>query len=312
MTMTRPFIRALRLLACSAALAAPPLLPGAVRADEVVIERCMVSLGEDGEAQVAAREAGVIEELAARKGMEVAADADLAVLESDQPRMDLEKAQAELAQAQAKAASDVDERFAVASEGAAQKAFERAESSSKAVRASVTDVELDRLRLEWEKTTLQIEQAKLERSLAGLAAQVKQVEVDAASHAIGRRRIRSPITGMVLDVFKHKGEWLQPGDVLAHVIRTDVVQVEGYVDRPRERGIAVGVPVKVLLGGGNGTPEEFAGRITYVRPKEESGEYRVYAEVANRKAGDTWLLQLGQEVTMKVLVGGAVAAPSGP
>lgn len=299
-----------RLLACMAVVATT--CGTAACAGEVVIERCMVSLGEDGEAQVAAREAGVIEELKARKGMEVAADADLAILDSDQPRMELEKAQAELAQAKAKASSDVDERFAVASEGAAEKAFEKAQSSSTSVRGSVTEVELDRLRLEWQKTKLQIEQAQLERSLAGLAAQVKQVEVDAADHAIGRRRIKSPIAGIVLDVFKHQGEWMQPGDVLAHVIRTDVVQVEGYVVNPRERGIAVGTPVKVLLAGAGGKPEEFAGRITYVRPKEESGEYRVYAEVANRKAGDTWLLQFGQEVTMKVLVGGAAAPPPGP
>jgi len=270
----------------------------------VVIERCIVSLGEDGEAQVAAREAGVIEELKARKGQEVTADADLAILDADQPRMELEKAQAELEQAKAKAASDVDERFAVASEGAARKASEKAEESHRKVPGSVTDVERDRLNLEWQKTKLQIEQAQLERSLADLTARAKQVEVDAADHAIGRRRIRSPITGMVLDVFKHKGEWMQPGDVLAHVIRTDVVQVEGYVEKPRERGLVVGTPVTVVLVGAGGKPEEFAGKITYVRPKEESGEYRVYAEVANRKVGDTLLLQIGQEVTMKVLVAG--------
>lgn len=294
-------------LALTAILPAACAGPAAGAGGEVVIERCIVSLGEDGEAQVAAREAGVIEELAARKGKEVAADADLAVLDFDQPRMELEKAQAELEQAKAKAASDVDRRFAVAAERAAQKALEKAEESHRKVPGSVTDVERDRLRLEWEKTSLQIEQAELERSLAGLTAKAKQVEVDAAGHAIRRRRIRSPISGMVLDVFKHKGEWMQPGDVLAHVIRTDVVQVEGYVEKPRERGIVVGTPVTVLLATAAGTPEEFTGRITYVRPKEESGEYRIYAEVANRRAGDAWLLQFGQEVTMKVLVG-----PSSP
>ncbi|MFM9058072.1 MAG: efflux RND transporter periplasmic adaptor subunit [Planctomycetaceae bacterium] len=281
--------------------------PAAGAADGVVIERCIVSLGEDGEAQVAAREAGVIEELAARKGMEVRADADLAILDSDQPRMEREKAQAELDQAEAKAASDVDERFAVASEGAAKKAYEKAEQSHRSVPGSVTDVERDRLRLEWEKTKLQIEQSQLERKLSGLAAKAKGVEVAAATHAIDRRRIRSPIAGMVLDVFKHKGEWMQPGDVLAHVIRTDMVQVEGYVEKPQARGIVPGTPVKVLLGAGK--PEEFTGEITYVRPKEESGEYRIYAQVANRRSGDTWLLQLGQEVTMHVLVG--PAAPAG-
>ena len=94
--------------------------------------------------------------------------------------------------------------------------------------------------------------------------------------------------------------------MLAHVIRTDLVQVEGYVGNPREKGIVVGAPVTVLLPAGGGKPEEFTGRITYVRPKEESGEYRVYAEVANRKADGAWLLQFGQEVTMKVTVAGPI------
>jgi len=276
----------------------------AATAGEVVIERCMVSLGEDGEAQVAAREAGVIEELKARKGMEVAAEADLAILDSDQPRMELEKAQAELAQARAKATSDVDERFAVASEGAAQKAFEKAQSSATAVRASVTDVERDRLKLEWEKSGLQIEQAQLERQLSALAAKVKEAEVETADIEIRRRLVTSPLDGEVVDVQGNQGEWMQVGAPLAHVVRTDKLRVEGYVDAAKWDPERVrGRPVTVVVPLADGRMETFEGRISFVSPLVESGgDYRVFAEVANRRAAGSgeWLLRAGQTATMTI------------
>jgi len=269
---------------------------------EVVIERCMVSLGEEGEAQVAAREAGVIEELKVRKGMEVAADDDLAILDSDQPKMELRKAQAELSQAQAKAENTVDIEYGRTAHEKAKAELEGKRQANERSPGSVTASQMRVDELEVEKTRLSIKQAELEKENSALAAVVKQVEVDAATHAIGRRQIRSPISGMVLDVFKHKGEWMQPGDALAHVIRTDVVQVDAFVTKALARVIMKGTPVKVILAGGDGKAEEFEGQVSYVRPKEESGEYRIYAEVKNRKADGTWLLQFGQEVTMKVTV----------
>lgn len=300
MTTTRLTARLVILAACAATAARG--------ADPVKIDSCIVSLGEDGEAQVAAREAGVIDELIARKGMEVAADADLAILDSDQPRMEREKAQAELDQAKAKAANTVNRRFAEKSMEVAQAAYDKAEDAEKLSQKSVGLQELNRLRLEWQKAELSVEQAEEDIKLAKLDERVKDVAVRAATHAIERRRIKSPIAGIVLDVFKHKGEWMQPGDVLAHVIRADVVQVEFFKKQPREMGIVEGTPVTVLLDRGGGKKvESFKGRITYVRPKVESDENRVCAEVENRKDGDTWLLQLGQEVTMQVHVDPAAA-----
>ena len=269
---------------------------------EPVLERCLVSLVD--EARVPAEEPGVLVELLAREGDKVAKGQVIAQIEDDQPQMEKRRAQAEHEQALGKASSDVDVRYAVAAEGAAEKAHLKAEQSHKNVQGAVTEVERDRLKLEWQKASLQIEQAQLERKLAALAADAKQVEVEAAQNAIERRLIRSPLDGVVVDIAKHQGEWLQPGDPLAHVVRTDQLRVEGYIDAAkwdpedvRDRPVTV----QVMLA--NDRRETFTGRIAFVSPLVESGgDYRVFADVPNRRAGQNgeWLLRAGQTATMTI------------
>ena len=282
---------------------------GAAAATDLVLERCLVSVV--AEAKVPAREAAVLVELPVREGMVVAKGDVIGRLADDQPRMERKRAAAEHEQALAKAASDVDERYAVAAEGAAEKAYQKAEKSHASVQGAVVEVERDRLRLEWEKTKLQIEQSQLERRLSGLTAAAKQVEVEAADNAIERRLIRSPIDGVVVDVAKHEGEWMQPGDTLAHVVRTDKLRVEGYVKIREALPAAVeNRPVTVVVELDGGRREQFQGRIAFVKPVVESGDYRVFAEVENRRDGGEWLLPAGQTAVMTIHLDGA-AAPAG-
>ena len=282
---------------------------GAAAATDLVLERCLVSVV--AEAKVPAREAAVLVELPVREGMVVAKGDVIGRLADDQPRMERKRAAAEHEQAEAKAASDVDERYAVAAEGAAEKAYQKAEKSHASVQGAVVEVERDRLRLEWEKTKLQIEQSQLERRLSGLTAAAKQVEVEAADNAIERRLIRSPIDGVVVDVAKHEGEWMQPGDTLAHVVRTDKLRVEGYVKIREALPAAVeNRPVTVVVELDGGRREQFQGRIAFVKPVVESGDYRVFAEVENRRDGGEWLLPAGQTAVMTIHLD-AAAAPAG-
>jgi multidrug efflux pump subunit AcrA (membrane-fusion protein) len=279
-------------LAVSAALAADP-------AAEPVLEGCLVSLIE--EVKVPAREAGVIVQLAIREGAAVTEGEVLARIDDDQPQMEKRRAQAEHDQTLAKAESDVDVRYSQKAQGVAEMAFRKAEDSHVRIPGSVTEVERERLKLEWEKTGLQIEQAELERRLAALDATSKGVEVEAAEKAIERRVIRSPLTGEVEEVFPHTGEWLQPGDPLARVIRTDRLKVEGFVDATRFNPADVRdrpVTVEARLAGDRS--ERFQGRIVNVRPRMESGSYRVVAEVDNRQEEGEWLLRTGQFVTMAI------------
>lgn len=281
----------------AAARAAAPDAPAA----EPVLERCLVSLVE--EAKVPAREAGTLVELLAREGDVVAKGDVIAKIDDNQPQMERRKAKAEHEQAEAKALSDVDVRYAVAAEKVAQIEYEKAAESDRKVPGSVTRVELNRLQLNEQKSELQIEQAQLERKLAELAAAAKGVEVEAAENAIERRLITSPLAGIIVQLFPHRGEWMQPGDPLARVVRADKLRVEGYVDSTRFNPEQVRdrpVTVEVALAGGR--REKFAGRIVFTSPIVESGgDYRVFAEVENRQTDDSgWLLRAGQTATMTI------------
>jgi len=269
---------------------------------EPVLQRCLVSLIE--EAKVPAREPGVLVELRIREGDVIEKGALIARIDDDQPQMERRKAKAEHDQAVVKAKSDVDVRYAVAAELVAEAEHKKALESHAKVPGSVTEVERDRLKLSEKKGELQIEQAELEQRLAALAAQSKEVEVLAAENAIDRRLIKSPLDGVVVQVFPHEGEWLQPGDPLARVVRTDRLRVEGYVDSARHDPAEVSgrpVTVEVMLAGGR--RESFKGRIVFTSPLVESGgDYRVFAEVENRQdpGSQLWLLRPGQTATMTI------------
>jgi multidrug efflux pump subunit AcrA (membrane-fusion protein) len=269
---------------------------------EPVLERCLVSLIE--EAKVPAREAGVLVELPLREGDTLAKGDEIARIDDDQPRMEKRRAQAEHDQAVAKAESDVDVRYAVASLEVAKAELAKAVEAARRVPGSVTEVELNRLRLNVEKTQLQIEQANLEQRVSKLAAVSKGVEVEAADNSINRRLIASPLDGVVVQVFPHLGEWMQPGDPLARVVRTDRLRIEAYVDVARWDPEMIRdrpVTAEVVLAGDR--HETFPGRIVFVSPLVESGgDYRVFAEVDNRQAPGSgqWVLRAGQTATLTI------------
>ena len=271
-------------------------------ADEPVLSRCLISLVE--EARVPAREAGVLVELSIKEGDTLARGDTIGRIDDSQPQFEKRKAQAEHDQAKSRADSDVDVRYSVAAEQVAEAEVEKAVASNRRIPGSVTDVELARLQLNQKKSELQIEQAQLERRLSALDAHSKEVEVEAADNRIERRRIASPIDGMVVQVYPHLGEWMQPGDPLARVVRTDKLRVEGYVDSARFEPEQVhDRPVTVTVGFAGEREEAFKGRIVFVSPLvEPGGDYRVWAEVENRQppGSSQWLLRAGQQATMTI------------
>lgn len=269
---------------------------------EPVLTRCLVSVVE--EARIPAREAGVLLELSVKEGDEVRRGGAIARIDDSQPRFEKQKASAEHDQAVARAGSDVDVRYSVAAEKVAEAEVEKAVASNRRIPGSVTQVELARLQLNQKKSELQIEQAQLERDLSALDAQSKEVEVLAAENRIQRRQIASPIDGMIVQVYPHLGEWMQPGDPLARVVRTDKLRVEGYVDSSKYEPRTVhNRPVTVSVMFADERNESFKGRIVFVSPLvEPGGDYRVWAEVENRQPKDSveWLLRAGQTATMTI------------
>ena len=305
------------------------------------------------EADIPAREAGILSTLEVREGDLVKAGQVLSRLDDDDAKLAVARAELDLAiaerqaknsvpirtaeallkeaeqdQAQAKlsqriaamkAANDVAVRHALKSRDASKAESDRAVQARKAFEKSISQTEVDRLKLVLERNELEIEKAKFEKDLADLQQQIedssiaaqnqiverlklsveqaqlqKEVDeltrdvkartLDQAKLQLARRGLRSPLDGEVAEVFRHRGEWLEPGQRVMRIVRLDRLKVEGFVDSRAITSSLRGAAVRVLVTPSDDEkPVVVKGRIVFISSEIDpvNAQVRVWAEVEN-------------------------------
>lgn len=273
--------------------------PGAV----VVAERCRVIL--DKEAVLAADRPGILEFVEPQEGDRVTAGQRVAGLKD-------EVAAASLAVAAKTAESDVDIRYAQKAAGVARKSLEKSIESNRVnpQMIIVSELDIERLRLDAERAELQIEKAQLDREIAELQRDEKAAELETY-------QIVTPLDGVVTEVMKHEGEAVQQGDPILHVVKTDVVRIEGFVSVADAFRVQPGDSVTVRLNAQElpGLPKEladrtFEGKVAFVDPTARlvSNGVRIWASVPN----ESNLLKAGLPATMEVQPTGDLSAAHEP
>jgi multidrug efflux pump subunit AcrA (membrane-fusion protein) len=280
--------------------------------DSVTLSGCLVSLIQ--EAKVPAQEGGILVKLSAQEGQAVAVGGLLAQIDDARNVLAEKAAGLKLGVAQEKAQNDINVRYSKAAADVAKAEYDQALRTNQRSTGSVPETEVRRLLLAARRAVLGIEQADMEFRVTGLEARVAQAEVEAAAEEIRRRKITSPLDGVVVNVDRHLGEWVQPGDAVAHIVRMDRLRVEGFLEandrldregRVTARGYDPaeidGRPVSVTVRLPRGRQETFQGKVTFVSPLVEAGgQYRFWVEVENRKVSDHWLLRPGLMADMKI------------
>lgn len=256
---------------------------GADAPARVTIESAQVTL--IAQVRVPAKEAGVLDKLDVKEGQIVEAGQTLGSLESDLATVTRDAAALEHEIATEKATNDIDRRFAAKSYQVSQAELRRATDSVEKFPKSISETELDRMRLTAEKSELQVEQADRDLKLARLEQQLKGKELDSAKLGLERRRIVSPIRGMVVNVYRRSGEWVSPGDPVMRILRIDKLRVEGFLNARTTTRQLDGAPVTLTIELADNRREEFSGKIVFVDPEVEpvSGQFRIWAEVDNRE-----------------------------
>ncbi|MEX2112053.1 MAG: efflux RND transporter periplasmic adaptor subunit [Pirellulales bacterium] len=260
--------------------AALVLWVSAVHADDIQVSSVLVKLLD--QVEVPARESGALHSVSAREGEMVAAGAAVAQIEDADVQFDKRRARMELLGANKEADNDVKVRFARKSHEVADAELQRAIDSERRFAQSVSQTELDRLRLTMQKTELEIEQAQLELELAQTARELKQIDVEHADHVIHERKITAPLAGFVAEVMRHPGEWVEPGQTILRILRLDRLRAEGLVNGDQVHGELKGRQVKLTVDV-DGQPSHFAGTVTFVSPEIDpvNGQVRIWAEVDN-------------------------------
>jgi multidrug resistance efflux pump len=276
--------------------------PPAGSTAEIKLDKCLVSLTDQRESQVSSKEAGILKQMLVRAGQEINENEPLAQLDDAEAKLASIAADAEYKVALEEARSDVNVRYSKAAARVAYAELIQAQESNRRVPGSVAKSEISRLELTYERSLLEIEKAQMDSKIAGLKAEVAKAKADATREKLTSRKIVSPLEGIVVELRKRPGEWVQPGDVLLYMLRSDRLKVEGFIKSsdhaPRE---IAGCPVTVSVPLVGGKPETLTGRIVFVSPRAESGgEYRVWAEVDNRKRDGHWVVQPGLTATMVI------------
>ena len=252
-------------------------------AEQTVVDSALVTVIE--EAEIPAKVDGVLAAVAVGEGQLIEGGAVVARIEDDEVRLTHERARTEFEIARKQAQNDLKVRIARKSADVARAEYKRAVESVEKYKKSVSETELDRLRLAAEKADLDIEQAIHEQETAQLTSRLKEIEMELAKQAVDRRAIVSPISGMIVQVNQHQGEWVQSGKTVVRVLRVDRLRVEGFVLAKKLPGDLVGRWATLMIDLPGEPGAAFDGKITFVSPEVNavSGQVRVWAEVENRK-----------------------------
>ena len=164
---------------------------------------------------------------------------------------------------------------------------------------------LRRLRLSLERAELEVARDKKAASLARIEVDLRAADVSVIDDSLRRLQLQSPLAGVVLQIFHHRGEWVTAGEPVVRVARLDRLEVHALLSADqlspqacRDQSVAVSWMDPVTK-----KEKRARGRVASVQPQRVAGSrYRIYANVANERTADgkDWQLHPGTEVRMFV------------
>jgi multidrug resistance efflux pump len=217
-----------------------------------------------------------------------------------------------------KAENDVSVQASKKAELVAENELKRATEARRQFVDSVSQSEIDNLRLSYERTVLETKQAEFERVIDGLQA---EAEAEAAnSHQLGVDRytlelaqakveqrvqnlqaklqmhqlrlaelassmqvIQSPIDGVVVERYRNLGDWVKAGEPVIRVIRLDRLRAEGFITADQLDRVAVGQEVQLTIERSEKSTVQRDGVVKFISRELEpvSGEIRFWVEFDN-------------------------------
>jgi macrolide-specific efflux system membrane fusion protein len=262
----------------------------------IEIASAVIKISE--EAAVPASQAGVLATVEVKEGQFVEEGQRLAHMIDKDVRLTVERANLEAEIALRKFNNDLNIRYARKSTEVARAELARSLETNEKYPKTVSNSELDRQRLLVEQGELEIKQAEHEHEIAGLTHDIRDNEHRTALDELERRTIMAPLRGMVVEVRRRPGEWVNPGETVARVVRMDRLRAEGFLAARHARLELVGRKVKVKVVTPEGQKVELPGEIVFVSPEIDpiNSQVRVWADVDNSELK----LRPGMQATLTV------------
>jgi multidrug efflux pump subunit AcrA (membrane-fusion protein) len=268
--------------------------PVVIRADSVLIRLI-------DEVEVPARTTGVLLDIHIEEGQLVKKSLLLGQIDDTEAKLLGQRTKIELKIAQENVEDDIAVRAAEKAGAFAHSEHGRLERAARELPGSVLKSELEEAKLLFEQAQLDLERAQRDIKLAKIAMELKESDLKLSIRNFDLCKITSPLDGVVVEVLKRPGEWVQPGDKVARIVRMDRLRAEGFVLAQQLPATLEGSSVAISLKQSGTSGKQFFGEIVFVSPEINpvSGQVRVWAEVDNSEG----LLKPGMRATMAIMVG---------
>jgi macrolide-specific efflux system membrane fusion protein len=253
------------------------------------------------EVELAAEEAGPLVELNVTEGKRVKAGDLLGRLDDRDAVLTIARAEIALKHAQQLAASKVKLFQAEEARELARLELDRATNANQELARVVSESQLAKLRLELRRAELDVQQAEDDRAAAARSVEAAASELAMAQRARERRQLLAPMDGIVVDVRRHAGEWLEPGKPVVRLVRDDRLRATGFVKLDDLVAPLEGAPATLTVELPGNTSSTFSGRVTFVSPEANpiNRQVKLIAQFDNRDGR----LRAGLPAKMTVRVG---------
>lgn len=243
--------------------------------------------------------------------------------------------------AEQKADSDIRIRAAEKASLVAKNELERAAVARDRFPDAVSQSEIDGLALTHQRSLLETQQAALERQLDSLTAQIERQaalelktavraaelevtksrfdqsilrlradsirhQVDQAKLVLNKHQIASPLDGVVAEVFRRPGEWVQPGDAIVRIVRLNRLRAEGFLSSDQAAGLRSQSDEKSAVKSvaldwvmSSGESRTMPCKVSFISPEVDAinNQVRFWVEFDN----PDWLIFPGMKVNVRIV-----------
>lgn len=232
--------------------------------------------------EVPARQRGPLMSVTVADGAPVEVGDVLALVDDRDAQLAKQRAELNLESAREEAANPLKIELARKSLQLAQSELDRGQRSRERFQDSISDEELHSRKLKVERGELEVNQAEHEQRIAQNKSRLSENELLAAERQLEQHRIVAPLAGIVVQVDRCGGEWVEPGQTVCRILRMNRLRAEGFLPANVLPVLQVGQPVRLVVGTGT-ERREFAGTLKFISPEINpvDGRVRMWAEIDN-------------------------------
>lgn len=237
--------------------------------------------------EVPAAVSGKLIEVSVQAGSQVTPGQSLARIDDGLARLQLEAAESELEIARQQSTSNVEIEFAEKSLAVAKADLRRAQKSNKSFKNVVPPPEMDRLRLLVEQSTAEIEKLKFDKQLLKMNVALKESTKRQRALGVERHQIRSDIKGLVTEVKKQQGEWVDVSQPVFKIVRMDRLRIEEYIPvSDATHGLDGATARFVASNVKHISDRSFLGKVVFVSPEVNplNSKVKIWVEIDNAES----------------------------